>query len=165
MSVSRRHWVIRVALAVSVWLVVLGVATGFGMTFRPTLLALAIAAGAGVVWLFLDASAIAMPSYWEQESLDPVRTPGEDSRLSALSRHIAHNLDAKDFSERLYDDLVAVADERLMARHGLSRIADPERAAAVFGPDLARFVSRPPGSRPRLGLGEVDVVLNRIESL
>ena len=44
-------------------------------------------------------------------------------------------------SNQLHERLVAVIDDRLEARHGLDRLTEPERANAVLGPDLVRFIA------------------------
>lgn len=160
-----RRWAGRVVVAVAAWGGFLLVATLLGMTVRPLLFAGVVLAVACVVWLVLDASTAARPSYWTQESLDPVRSPGEDPRLDTLLRHLAKNFDAMEFADVLHADLTAVADERLIARHGLSRVADPDRAAVVLGADLSRFLSMTKDQRRPLTVAQLDHLLTRIEAL
>lgn len=160
-----RRWLVRIGSAVAAWLLLWLVAAFLGMTVRPVLLGGVIAAIGCAAWLVLDASASARPSYWRQEPDDPVRGPGEDRRLDALVRHLGKNFDAREWVDVLHADLVAITDDRLMARHGLSRSADAERAAAVLGPDLSRFLVLPRNERRPLTIDQLDHLLTRIEAL
>ena len=162
---TRSIWAARIGVACAVWLAILLIARFFDMNSSPAALALVVGATGCVVWLLLDASASARSSYWRQDIDAPVRAPGEDPRVEALMRHLDRNLGAKASSELLHADLVAVADVRLMVRHGLSRVADPDRAADVLGRDLADFLALPKDAQRRLSPQEIDHILNRIESL
>jgi hypothetical protein len=64
----------------------------------------------------------------------------------------------------LREHLLRLTDQRLMARHGISRVDDPERAAALLGPELRALVAQQP-PYPRMALREVDVLIDRIEEL
>jgi len=161
----RKRWLGRIIAALAVWLAVVLMALVFGATIRPVLLAILVGALACAMWLLLDGSAFAQPSYWRQVADSPVRIPGQDRRVDALVRHLDKNFAAKDSGGLVYADLVAVADQRLMTRHGFNRLHDPARAAAVLGPELARFVAQSTDPRRQLSIREIENVLNRIEAL
>ena len=63
---------------------------------------------------------------WAGHDDDPVRPLGEDPRLSRLARVVGQHLDAREVGDTLQRHLVDLADQRLMARHGLSWRVDPE---------------------------------------
>jgi hypothetical protein len=162
-GVSNRSWRNRIALAAILWLVACAGAWAWGMDPRPGLLALVIAAAGGMLWLFLDISEETEPVTWARPHDDPIRVAGEDPRLSLLKRVISGHLDAKDVDDQLHRHLAAVVDERLLARHGITRSASPERAAKVLGPDLCGLLAGPPTRR--LSSGQIDRLLTRIEAL
>ena len=161
---ERRMWFGRFAAAFAVWAVVTAVAYWRGNQPRPGLVALFVAAGAGTIWLFLDASVLHGPTRWTTRAHEPYRQPGQDPRLDLLTRVVGQHLDAKEVGGGLHKHLSALADQRLVARYGVSAVADPERAAELMGPELARFVAstRP---YPRLTLDQIDVLVSRIEAL
>lgn len=157
-------WPKRVAAAVVVWFLVCAVALVLGMSPQPVLVAVLVAAGAAVVVLYADASAAAASNRWAVEDVDPTRQPGEDARLAMLTRVVGSHLDSREAGDQLHDQLLQLLDRRLVARHGVSLRADPERALALLGPGLAGFArQRPP--YPRLTIEHIDVLVSRIEEL
>lgn len=56
--------------------------------------------------------------------------------------------DATRFAASVQPALVELVDERLRARHGVSRTSDPERARQLLGPELWKFVNEPVSRRP-----------------
>jgi hypothetical protein len=60
--------------------------------------------------------------------------------------------------------LAELAEHRLVAHHGVSLVADPERAAQILGPELTAVVTQR-APYPRLSTGRIDVLLKRIEDL
>ena len=158
------HWTIRVALAFGLWLAVALGAWVLGNQPDPGLLALMIGVGAALVWLYLDVSADAEVSHWPAMTEEPLRPPGEDARLERLHRILTQHQSAHDVGDALHRTLTELADHRLVAHHGVSLLADPERAAELLGPELTSVVTqRPP--YPRLSTDRVDVLLQRIEAL
>jgi hypothetical protein len=161
---GRRVWVQRAALAVAAWVVVCGAALLLEMGPQPVLLAILVAAAALTLVLFLDVSEVAADTRWTVEGTDPTREPGEDRRLATLTRVVSSHLAAHTVDEQLHRELLHLLDQRLVARHGVSLQADPERAAHLVHPDLAALVDlRPP--YPRLTTGQIDVLIRRIEEL
>lgn len=158
------RWPGRIALAFVLWLGIAVAAWILGNRPQPGLLALYVGVGAAVVWLFLDVSADSEPPSWPMARDDPVRVPGEDPRLDRLRRLVAHHLDGREVGDALHRRLGELADQRLVARHGITREADPERAAALMGPELTSGLpSRPP--YPRLTTARIEQLLQRIEEL
>lgn len=158
------HWTARIALTFGLWLAVALGAWVLGNQPDPLLLALMIGVGAVLSWLYLDVSADAEVSQWPAMTEEPVRPPGEDPRLERLHRILTQHQSAHDVGDALHRTLTDLADHRLVAHHGVSLRADPERAAEILGPELTSVVTqRPP--YPRLSTDRVDVLLQRIEAL
>lgn len=164
MSESSRRWGSRIASTVALWLVIVVVARLRGNQPDPLLIALTIAAFATLVWLYLDAGTLSQAPVWDVAELDPVRPPGEDPRLALITRVVGQHLDARSVGDSLQRRLVDLADQRLMARHGVSWRVDPERAAPLLGPELVDL-ARQHAPYPRMTLHQIDVLLSRIEAL
>ncbi|NUR09390.1 MAG: hypothetical protein HOQ22_17660 [Nocardioidaceae bacterium] len=164
MSEGTRRWTGRVLVTVVLWLVVVTVATYFGNQPRLLLLALGFAAFASVLWLYLDASAEHEVPLWESAADDPVREPGEDTRLALLRRVVDQHQDAREVGDGLHTHLVQLADHRLVTRHGVAWRSDPVRAEPLLGPELTALARQQP-PYPRLRPDQIDALLRRIESL
>lgn len=160
----RVGWPRRLAAGVTVWFVVCGGALFLGMRPHPVLLALTIATAGAALLLFLDTSGSAPSTWWRVTDHDPVREPGEDPRLGLLTRVVGSHLVAHDPGGQLREELLTLLDQRLVAHHGISRLADPERAAALLDPELRALVAQQP-PYPRMGLDRIDVLIDRIEEL
>jgi hypothetical protein len=163
-SEARRRWAARISAAFAVWAAIVTVATLQGNRPDALLLGLTVAAFAATVWLYLDASVLTEAVVWADALEDPVREPGEDGRLAYLTRVVGQHLDAREVGDGLHQRLVELVDHRLMAGHGVSLRADPERAAGLLGPELAALVLQQP-PHPRLDVRRIDVLLSRIEAL
>ncbi len=162
--VTQPSWRKRVALAVVVWLVACSGAFLWGLEPQPGLLALVVMAGFCVLWLYLDVSARTEPVRWDGRVEEPVTGRGQDPRLSLLSRVVSGHLDSRGaINHQMYHRLAAVTDERLMARHGITREADPGRAADLLGPDLTAYLDGPRDRR--LTTTQIDHLLRRVERL
>jgi hypothetical protein len=157
-------WTARVAAAAALWVVVVGIAAVQGNHPDALLIGLTLAAFATTLWLYLDASAHDAGPTWDRVDDDPVRPPGEDSRLALLSRVVGQHLDAREVGDALHRHLEELAEQRLMARHGVSWRVDPERAAPLLGPELLALARQQP-PYPRLDVRQIDVLLSRIEAL
>ena len=164
MRTDTRRWRGRVGISFLVWFAICGVAGLFGSRPAYGLLALLVAAVAGAVLLFLDASAGVDPPRWRLPDTDPVRPAGEDPRLALLHRVIGAHLDSHEVDGTLHEHLLAVADRRLAGRHGVSRREDPQRAAVLLGPELTAFAEAT-HPFPRLTTDQIAVLIERIEEL
>lgn len=162
MSVS--PWLRRGAVLFAGWVVVCAGSWVFGLQPHPGLVALAVVAVGAALLLLLDTSGSAASADWRQVDEDPVRPVGEDTRLASLTRVVNGHLVARDVGPGLHRHLMRVADQRLMAHHGVSWVADPERAAALMAPGLAAFAGQT-DPFPRLTTGQIDVLIDRIEDL
>lgn len=159
-----RRWAARLGLAFVLWLGIAVAAWILGNRPQPGLLALYVGVGAAVVWLFLDVSADSETSTWPGAREEPVRTPGEDPRLDQLRRVVGQHLDGREVGDALHRRLGELVDQRLVAHHGVTRDADPDRAAALMGHDLASSLpTHPP--YPRLTPARIEQLLHRIEEL
>lgn len=158
-----RKWAARLVSAFVLWLVICVAAFLLGNQPRPGLIAMVLAAAAGTVWLYLDTSAQSEPARWHQVSDEPMRPPGRDPRLDLFERVVSQHLDARDVTDQLHRYLADIADRRLVTKHGISRLADPERAEPLLGAELSRFLDRP--HERRLDIREIDRLLTRIEDL
>lgn len=163
MTGPTRKWTSRIALAFTLWLVVCVVAFLFGNEPRPGLIALVIGTAAGTLWLYLDTSASIAPARWALVSDEPIRPRGEDTRLDLFHRVVSQHLDARDATDQLHRYLVQITDRRLVTRHGVSWVADRDRAATLLDPELADFLAA--RRTQRLSPAQIDRLLSRIEAL
>jgi len=159
-----KGWIARVAVSFAAWLVITAGVRFFGGTAQPSAVALYVAVGAALLWLFIDVSADAETSPWPQAREEPVRDPGEDPRLGQLRRVVGQNFDSREVGDTLYRRLAELADQRLVARHGITREADPETAARLLGPELMAVADAHAPYR-RLTIAQIDLLLQRIEDL
>ncbi len=160
----RRVWTARIVTAFLVWLAGCAVAYWRGNQPRPGLLALLVAAVAATLWLFLDASLTTVPASWSRPDREPGRLPGEDPRLAMLTRLVGAHLDAREVGPGLQQELATLADQRLLAHYGVSLKADPVRASALLGPELAAYVAGD-GGHARLTPERIALLLDRVEAL
>jgi hypothetical protein len=158
------RWLPRIAIAFVLWLAVAAIGGILGNHPRPGLLALTIGVGGAVVWLLLDVSGDAETAQWPGMVEEPVRPPGEDPRLERLQRILLQHETAHEVGDALHRQLAELAEHRLVAHHGVSLVADPERAARILGPELTAVVNQR-APYPRLSTGRIDVLLKRIEEL
>ena len=161
----RRRWTARIATAFALWALVVGIAVWQGNHPDALLLGLTFAAAATTLWLYLDAGRVAEAPLWDRAADDdPVRPPGEDARLTLLTRVVGQHLDARQVSDNLRHHLLDLADQRLMSSHGVSWRVDPDRAGPLLGRELVALARQQP-PYPRMTLQQIDVLLTRIEAL
>ena len=157
-------WKGRVAAVFVVWFVVAAGVRYFGGDAHPVAVAMYVGVGAALCWLFLDVSADAETAPWPRAREEPVRDQGEDPRLAQLRRVVAQHLDGREVGDTLHRRLTELADQRLVARHGITREAHPAAAAQLLGPDLSE-VAAAGAPYPRLTVAQIDRLLTRIEEL
>ena len=157
----RRGLVVTVGLTAGTWAVL----ALLGFEPDPVRLPLLVVVVVLLLHLVGDATAWDEPTVrlWEDDTAEPVRPPGEDARLSFLVRVLTQHESAREPDGRLAGCLAELADRRLELRHGVRRDREPERAAALLGPDLSRVLEEPPGRR--MSLAEIDRHVRRIEAL
>ncbi|MDX6299729.1 MAG: hypothetical protein QOF53_943 [Nocardioidaceae bacterium] len=163
-TVGTGRWVARGVAALVVWAALTLGAQVLGGRPHPALLALTVAGAAAAVWLVLDLPGSSGVIVWERIGTEPIRPPGEDPRLAALERVVTAHFDARVVGDTLQRHLMALADQRLLARYGVSWRVDPERAAPLLGPELLAL-ARQSAPYPRLSVHQIEVLLTRIEAL
>jgi hypothetical protein len=160
----RSLWSARVGGALLVWFLLVFVAHLVGGRPDAGLVGLAVAAGTAALWLCVDAVSEGETPRWELLDDEPVRPPGQDARLAALTRAVAAHFEARRPGNGLQRQLMGLADQRLVARYGVSWRADPRRARPFLGPELLALAEQS-DPFPRMTREQVDVLLERIEAL
>jgi len=158
------RWAGRAAAALLVWAALTLGAHVLGGRPQTGLLALAVAAAGTALWLLVDLSDATRAPVWDRVETEPIRSPGEDPRLAALERVVTGHFDGRVVTDTLQRHLMALADQRLLARHGVSWRVDPERAAPLLGPELLGLAQQS-APYPRMSVHQIDVLLTRIEAL
>jgi hypothetical protein len=158
------RWAGRVGFALLVWFLLVYVAHLVGGEPQVGLVGLAVVAGSAVLWLCVDTVGAGDDPGWELLDDEPLRPPGQDARLAALTRLVAAHFEARRPGDGLQRALMALADQRLIARHGVSWRADPERARPHLGPELLALAEQSE-PYPRMSRTQVDLLLDRIEEL
>ncbi|MCU1358829.1 MAG: hypothetical protein JWN99_118 [Ilumatobacteraceae bacterium] len=164
MTSMRAVWRVRVAVLAGMWLAVVGIMALLEMDPRPILIAgIAAAIGAALV-LMLDVSDVARPVAWHVGH-DPMGLQrGSDLRIGLLQRQMVHASHRHDNS-MVHTALVGLVDDRLLTGHGIDRATHPDRAAAILGPELDRFVTTPASASRLSDARFMSMILTRIESL
>jgi hypothetical protein len=170
--VSRRVLFARAAAVLALWVLACAAMWVLGARPEPGLVGLTVL-GALATWAVLRlglSGTEAGEARWRVPTDEPVRPPGRDPRLDLLVRLVDAHLAARRADPQLARQLVRLTDQRLVARHGVSRLADPGRALALLGPELTALVEQVErvergGPAPRLTPQAVDVVLTRIEAI
>jgi hypothetical protein len=150
-------------LVAAVVAVLLGAATvGVPWLTSPGLLVATLATVGAVAVLAQRLAQSQKALHWETKVLDDDAERGTDARVGTLRQQV--DLAAKGNAEghqRLHALLSELAAERLRDRRGLE-LGDPE-AAALLGPDLTAYLSRPP--RGRLTTDDLHRHVQKLEEL
>jgi hypothetical protein len=159
-STAVKRSALALVAAVALW----AAAAWIGLRPRPVLLVLTVVAAFVCTWLIEDLGA-------ESHDLDlaaPRRRVvprwGLDPRFSRLAAALRPPHDAHLVAAQVHATLVPIVDERLLARHGIDRAAEPERARALMDPKLTAYVENPPQPR-RSQLAYLSDIITRIEDL
>ena len=139
-------WVGRFAAAFAVWAVVTAVAYSRGNQPRPGSARAVRRGRCGHALAVPRRVSPAWPTRWTTRRARALPAAGTGPRLALLTPGRGQHLDAKEVGDGLHRHLRALADQRLVARYGVSAVADPERAAELIGPRAGR-VSSPARSR------------------
>jgi len=159
-----RRGLLRVGAALAVWAGLVYLARSLGATPDVPLVGLAVAASAGVLWLCVDGVTEVRSPTWGIPSDEPIGRPGQDLRLTALTRAVAGHFEARLPGDTLQRQLMGLVDQRLMARAGVSWRVDPERARELLPTELVHLAEQV-APHPRMSIRQVDVLLTRIEAL
>ena len=158
------RWAGRVGFALLVWFLLVYVSHLVGGDPEVGLVGLAVAAGSAVLWLCVDSLGESDRHSWELLDDEPLRPPGQDARLAALTRAVAAHFEARRPGDGLQRQLMSLVDQRLVARYGVSWRADPDRARAHLGPELLALAEQTE-PYPRMTRTQVGLLLERIEAL
>lgn len=154
---------VRVGSAVAVWLVLVAVLVAVGSQPAVVVLAALVAVVAVAAWSWADLTGVVAHEGWGWRAPDVSHlADGSDRQVWLTERRLRASRTALD--PALYDELVALADERLRANHGIDRALQPERAAERCGPELWAFLQQPPRTAVRL-TAVVTAVVAAIEAL
>jgi hypothetical protein len=159
-----RRALFRVGAALAVWAGLVYLSHDLGATPDVPLVGLAVAASAGVLWLCVDGVTEVRSPTWELPGDEPIGRPGQDPRLTALTRAVAGHFEARLPGDTLQRQLMGLVDQRLMARYGVSWRVDPDRARALLPAELVGLAEQV-APHPRMSKRQVDVLLTRIEAL
>lgn len=159
-----RRVLVRAGAALAVWAGLVYLARAVGATPDVPLVGLAVAASAGVLWLYVDGVTEVRSPTWELPGDEPITLPGQDLRLTALTRAVAGHFEARVPGDTLQRLLMGLVDQRLMARYGVSWRVDPDRARELLAAELVDLAEQV-APYPRMSIRQVDVLLTRIEAL
>src|SRR3954451_6895753 len=157
-SVGTLRWVERGTAAGLVWVVLTLGAHVLGGRPHPGLLAVAVAGGDSALWLLVDLPGSSRVSSWDRVATEPIRPPGEDPRLTTLERVVGGHFEGREVTDTLQRHLMALADQRLLARHGVSWRVDPELAGPLLARELLAL-QRQSAPYPRRSVPQIDVLL------
>jgi hypothetical protein len=168
---ERRQIIIGLALAAafSGVLLVLGQAH-----YVPTYLS-AVAAVWAIWWFLTDIAAPIEPVSWDLASAPSRRTPrGDDERATRLSNRLTDLGATHSDPAVVYQLLVGIIDDRLLAHHGIDRSRDGDAASALgpaplspmpLSPTLGDFVKRQPATRDLHNANYLSRLISEIEEL
>jgi hypothetical protein len=159
-----RRVLLRAGAALAVWTGLVYLALALGATPDVPLVGLAVAASAGVLWLWVDGVTEIRSHTWELPADEPIHPPGQDARLTALNRAVAGHFEARLPGDTLQRQLMGLVDQRLMTRYGVSWRVDPDRARELLPTELVDLAEQTE-PHPRMSIRHVDVLLSRIEAL
>jgi hypothetical protein len=135
-----------------------------GLRPRPVLVVLTLLAAFVCLWLVEDLAADRYDLDLDTPRRRLIPRWGLDARFSRLAASLRPPYDAHLVASQVHATLVAIADERLLAHHGIDRATDPEGARAVMDPNLASYLERPPEPRRNL-IAYLSDMVTRIEAL
>ena len=159
-----RRGLLWVGAALAVWAGLVYLAGELGATPDVPLVGLAVAACGGLLWLYVDGVTDVRSPTWELPGDEPISPPGQDLRLTALTRAVAGHFEARVPGDTLQRLLMGLVDQRLMARYGVSWRVDPDRSRDLLPPELVDLAQQV-APYPRMSSRQVDVLLTRIEAL
>ena len=148
-------------------LVWLGLVLTLGLSgLRPNVIVIAAVVGvlALVAWLTNDLSDIAPSIDWRPSGATATTSYGSDRGTRTLWRQLSDQ-ERSGADPRLHTLLVGIIDERLLVECRVDRAGDPERAAAVLGPELSAFIAATGTDAGLADAARLDQIITRIESI
>ena len=132
------------------------------------LVTIGVVAAATIVWLVTDVGQWVETTRWSTPSVTFRRGRGQDGRLRQLD-HDVHEMDSANVGKgcraALSMALLRVLDDRVDVAHGITRADDPQRYAAIVGPELAQFSESAESDPSALTRRSLVEVVDRIEQL
>ena len=132
------------------------------------LVTIGVVAATTIVWLVTDVGQWVETTRWSTPSVTFRRARGQDGRLRQLD-HDVQEMDSSNVGPgcraALSTALLRVLDDRVDAAHGVTRADDPQRYAAIVGPELARFSESAESDPAALTRRSLVELVNRIEQL
>ena len=151
---------VRVLAVVGVWVVLVGSLWATDADPAPLPLAGIVAVGAALGFAAFDLGKAARWVTWPRRRTWSPTVERSDARAVELRRQA--RLPARHEESELDERLIALVDDRLMARHAIAGARSPE-AAPLLAPALTRLVA---GRRRRAGAaGELHQIVSAIEEL
>ena len=147
-----------------------------GMEPRLVLVGMVVVAVAAAAWLAIDLGGATSPIVWKNHGHGTAAATRPDQRVQALRARLrsparrrgitrAMGTDRTEPVDEVVGTLLRVIDDHLVAEHNIDRSIDPDAAAEVIGPDLARFVTDPSTRRSMTGRRGLARTLTLIEDL
>jgi hypothetical protein len=164
MKDSTTLWLKRFGSACLCGLAIWGFTAWVGLRPEAAMVIVVTVAVFAVVWLVRGVAAETAPVDWKPLHRPAGSSFGLDPRFSRLARSFSDGNDPKSVAEQVHYTLVRAIDERLAAKYGIDRQADPEAARRVLGELLTSYVELPPHVR-RGNVPYLSKVVTRIESL
>jgi hypothetical protein len=158
----------RVRTFLFMWLAVVLVPLMGGKLVHLAFAALVAAVLTVLWWWFSEVGALAEAADWAIESRGSSRGRGADPHVARLHRQVndlAQRNAAVSSDAVITQLLVEIIDERVLAHHGIDRLTDPRRYAAVIGPDLDGFVRAVAAGHGTVRGRQLPTLLSRIEQL
>lgn len=161
-----QQWRTRVAAAVAVAALIAVGAVVVGDGLDAVAFVVVALCVTSLAWLGMD-----LVGATEVRTVDRLRVPtagarrGADMRTTRLSRRLAEIGRAGYDDERVWADLVDLADDRLIRHHDIDRRSEPAHAAQILGPRLTTFVTACPPSRQFARRSYLDAIVTDIEEL
>lgn len=153
------------AATVAAWLALWGFFVLSDGRVQPGLLAAAVAGVAVIIWAATWLASAATPIDWAPAYVSDLRRTPHDPRFSRLSRLLSEASDRIAVGDEVRRTLTSLADERLRRLHGVDRGSDPERARALLGDELYRYVTEPSRRTRGNEAASLSRFLTRIEDL
>lgn len=126
--------------------------------------ALGLLIGVGV-WFTNELATVAVGTDGVPTGTAPEPGVRADRRVTRLRSGLAYGRAGDPSFERLYENLVELIDDQLLAAHEIDRFADPDAARAVIGDELHQFVNDPDAARTLAHPRTLDHVLTLVERI
>ncbi len=132
---------------------------------EPALLAFAVVALAGVVWLARDTLDPSLGVQWQISPRFAPSRRGFDARFSRLAQDLSESNDREAVAFEVHSVLARVAEDLLRSKYNVDPTTDPQHAREILGEPLADYLANRP-QYPRRGYDrQIGRLLERLESL